>query len=93
MADPGVPDPTRPPRRESRIARWATTSWCLLAGALLSVAPHAGTVWSERFFESSPRLQSLLWTDAARFGISGFGLVLLAFGAWDVSRFVVEELA
>lgn len=92
MADPAPPAP-QPRRRESAIARWATTSWCLLAGALLSVAPHAGTVWSARLFEDAPRLQSLLWTDAARFGISGFGLVLLAFGAWDVSKFVVEELA
>lgn len=93
MADPASFRPDPPRRREGAFARWLTTSWCLLAGALLTVAPHAGSVWSEGFFQSSPRLQSVLWTDAARFGISGFGLLLLALGAWDVSRFVVEELA
>jgi hypothetical protein len=93
--EPGLPLPSgapAPSRREGALARWATTAWCLLAGAMLSVAPHAGTVWSDGFFAGSPGLQAFLWTGVARWGISAFGIVLLALGAWDVSRFVVEEL-
>ena len=90
---PSLEEPAgRAHHREGSVTRWATTAWCLLAGALLSVAPHAGTVWSAGFFAGSPPLQALLWTDAVRWGISGFGVLLLAAGAWDVSKFVVKEL-
>lgn len=82
----------RPKRSESAITRWLTTAWCLLAGALLAVAPRAPSIWTADFCSQWPALREILWTDAARWGISGFGLLLLAAGAWDVSRFVVEEL-
>lgn len=91
MDDLGAPSgETR--RREGPVVRWLTTAWCLLAGALLAVAPRAPSVWTADFCARWPWLQELLWTDAARWGISAFGLALLAAGAWDVSRFVVEEL-
>lgn len=93
MAEWEIPaEPPSAPRREHPVLRWLTTAWCLLAGALLSVAPRAPSVWSADFWADWPALQQILWTDAARWGISGFGLLLLAAGAWDVSRFVVEEL-
>ena len=93
MADP-APTPTlTTPRREPPLLRWATTAWCLLAGALLSVAPLASAAWETGFGWLPARTQDVLAMTAARWGIAGFGIVLLAFGAWDVARFVVEEIA
>lgn len=91
VQDTGVP-PGRPPRREGAVARWATTAWCLLAGALLAVAPRAEIAWEAGILARHEWLPAAMASDAARWGVSGFGLVLLALGAWDVSRFIVDEL-
>jgi hypothetical protein len=94
VADPAASAPDAPKlRREHPLLRWVTTAWCLLAGALLAVAPLASPSWESGFGWMPPDAQDALGTAAARWGIAGFGIALLALGAWDVARFVVEEIA
>ncbi len=91
MLEPPAEPPAQP-SREGPIARWLTTGWCLLAGALLSVSPHSPVVWEQAFGSARPLVRDLMMSDPSRWGIAGFGVVLLAAGAWDVSTFIVQEI-
>lgn len=76
-------------RREPRALRWTTTAWCLAAGAFLSVAPHA---WWPPGADAGSGLHAVMAWPVVKWSVSAFGVLLLGAGAWDVSKYVVEEM-
>ena len=88
VEEPRAPIESQVEPRAPSAGKWLSIAWLLLAGSFLLVAPRSGAVWSDSFFSFSPALRALLFTQAARWGISLLGGVLLAAGSWEVAAFL-----